>query len=92
MSLFFFKTYRPNLLINLLMCLPIDMADLCTSSGRVCPVSECHSQRNQLVVTGLHGGGDTAQLWDLMDAGHLRATHHGTNLTRGLLCNLFCRL
>lgn len=65
------------------------MADFCTSSRPVCPVSEGHSGGNQLVVAGLHGGGHTAQLWDHVDAGHPRASDHGTNLT---LCNLYCRL
>lgn len=54
------------------------MADLCTSSRPVCPVSEGHPGGDQLVVTGLHGGGHTAQLRDHVDAGHPRATDHGT--------------
>lgn len=57
------------------------MADLCTSSRRVCQISERHSGGNQLVVTGLHGGGHTAQLWDNMDDGHPRATDHGMSFT-----------
>ncbi len=65
------------------------MADICTSSGPVCPVSEGHSGGNQLVVAGLHGGGHTTQLHDHMDAGHLRASAHGTNRTLRIL---YCRL
>ena len=56
------------------------MADFRSSSGPVCPVSESLSGGNQLVVTGLHGSGHTAQLWDHMDAGHPRATDHSTKL------------
>lgn len=68
------------------------MADLCTSRGPVCPVSEGQSGGSQLVVTGLHGCGHTAELWDHMDAGHLRATDHGIKHHQGLcvICLMQC--
>lgn len=75
------------------------MDDLCTSSRPVRPVSKGQSGGNQLVVTGLHAGGHTGQLWDHMDAGHPRATVLGTKLTDTVTeaspaahCNLYCRL
>lgn len=61
-------------------CVFPDMADFCTSSRPVCPISGGQSGTNQLVVNGLHGGDHTAHLWDHMDDGHPRASDHGTKL------------
>lgn len=77
------------------LCVFPDMADICTSSRRVGRVSEGQSGGHQLVVTGLHGGGHPAELWDHMDAGHPRASDHGTELglktetSQGAQCNLY---
>ncbi|XP_029584096.1 solute carrier family 49 member A3 isoform X3 [Salmo trutta] len=52
------------------------MADLCSSGGPVSPVHGCHPGPDQLAVHHLYGGGNTSQLWDHLDAGHLRAPNH----------------
>lgn len=56
-----------------------DMAYLCTSGEPVCPVPESYSGRDQLAITGLHGGGHTAQLCNHLDAGYSWTEDNGTN-------------
>ncbi|KAM9413299.1 solute carrier family 49 member A3 isoform 2-T2 [Salvelinus alpinus] len=64
------------------------MADLCSSGRPFSPVHGCHPGPDQLAVHHLHGGGHSSQLWDHMDAGHLRTPNH-TNPLGILIASIF---
>lgn len=70
-------------------CVFPDMAYLCTSGRPVRPVPKGHFGRYKLVITGLHGGGYSAQLWHYLDAGHPWAPDLGTKTFNDDVCVVF---